>query len=52
MSHSSLSPSSTSALSTAYLSMRSLLSSCDTDVIALVAEGTDCLSTADGLNES
>ena len=45
MSHSS---SSTSPLSTAYL----LLSSCDIDVIALVAEGTDCLSIADGLNES
>ena len=52
MSHSSLSSSSTSALSTAYLSMRSLLSSCDIDVIALVAEGNDCLSIADGLNES
>ena len=48
--------SSTSALSTAYLSTRSSLSSCDIEwnieVIAPVAEGTDCLSTADRLNES
>ena len=40
------------ALSTAYLSMRSLLSSCDVEVIALVAEGKDCSSTAVGLTES
>ena len=45
--------SSTSALSTAYLSMRSLLSSpCDIEVIGLVAEGTDSLSTAVRMKES
>ena len=45
-------PQSQPALSTAYLSMRSLLSSFDIEVIALVAEGTDCSLTAVGLNES